>query len=128
MGILAGLKALFGIAGVTETALRVVDRIAGTDWTADQKADWILKYQEATKHQSPMRRVIAFCICLVWIVLCFGWLAATIVGRFLYDEVLNPGTTLAADISAFMDLNINEGFALLLAFYFGSAIVSGLRK
>jgi len=127
MGILTALKALFGVAGVTDTALRVVDKLAGTDWTADQKAEWILKYQEATKHQSPMRRILACCICMMWLILCLTWLTGTIIGRFMYDEVLNPGTTLAADVSAFMALNINEGFALLLAFYFGSAIVAKLK-
>lgn len=128
MGLLEGFKALFGFSGVADTALNIVNKIAGTDWTATDKAEWILKYQEATKHQSPMRRIIACCICLMWLVLSLTWLVGTLIGRFYYDETLNPGTTLAADVSAYMSLNINENFALLLAFYFGSAIVTNLRK
>lgn len=127
MGIFEGVKALFGFSGVADTALNIVNKVAGTDWTAAQKADWILQYQEATKHQSPMRRVIAAAICLMWFLLCLTWLVSTILGRFLYDEALNPGTTLSADISAFMSLNINENFALILAFYFGVAAITGLK-
>lgn len=128
MGFLVGLKALFGFSGVADTAVNIVNKLAGTDWTAPDKAEWILKYQEATKHQSPTRRLIACCICAMWILLSVTWLVGTIVGRFYYEEALNPGTTLAADVSAFMSLNINENFALLLMFYFGTAAITNLRK
>lgn len=122
------IKTVFGFSGVSDTALKIVDKIAGTDWTAKEKAQYVLDYQEATKHQSPARRFIAMCVCFVWIVLILTWLTASVVGRFAYDEVLNPGTVLAADVSAFMDLNITNPFNIILAFYFTTQILQGLKK
>ena len=122
------IKTVFGFNGVGDTALKIVDKIAGTDWTAKEKAQYVLDYQEATKHQSPARRFIAMCVCFVWIMLILTWLVASVVGRFVYDEVLNPGTVLAADVSAFMDLNITNPFNIILAFYFTTQILQGLKK
>jgi len=122
------IKKVFGFQGVSDTALKIVEKISGTDWTAKEKAQYVLDYQNATKHQSPARRFIAMCVCFVWIVLILTWLVASIVGRFMYDEVLNPGTVLAADVSAFMDLNITNPFNIILAFYFTTQILQGLKK
>lgn len=122
------LAKVFGASGVTDSALKIVDKIAGTDWTAKEKAQYVLDYQEATKHQSPARRFIAMCVCFVWILLILTWLVASIVGRFAYEEILNPGTVLAADVSAFMDLNITNPFNIILAFYFTTQILQGLKK
>ena len=122
------IKTVFGFNGVGDTALGIINKIAGTDWTAKEKAQYVLDYQEATKHQSPARRFIAMCVCFVWIMLILTWLVASVVGRFVYDEVLNPGTVLAADVSAFMDLNITNPFNIILAFYFTTQILQGLKK
>ena len=122
------LTALFGISGVSDTALGIIKKISGTDWTDKEKAQFILDYQEATKHQSPARRIIAIAIAFVWVVLIMSWFVASTVGRFAYDTALNPGTVLAADISAFIDLNITSPFNIILAFYFTTQILSGLKK
>lgn len=122
------LVAIFGFSGVGDTALRIVDKLAGTDWTAKEKAQYVLDYQEATKHQSPARRFIAICIALIWVSLVLTWTVASVIGRFAYDTALSPGTVLAADISAFMDLNITNPFNIILAFYFTTQILNGLKK
>ena len=122
------LKSLLGIEPVVTTATKLIDKLAGTDFTDKEKAQWILDYHDKTKHQSPMRRIIACSITFMWMILGLCWFVSSIIGRFYYDEVINPGTALAADVSAFMSLNINEGFALLLAFYFASGILSHLKK
>lgn len=122
------IKGLFGFSSVVESATKIVDKIAGTDWLPQQKADFLLQYMEATKHQSPARRFIATMIALVWLLMAICWLVSSGVGRFFYDEALNPGTVFAADISAFMSLNINEGFGLILMFYFGVHGVSVLSS
>ena len=119
---------VFGFSGVADTALKIVEKISGTDWTAKEKAQYVLDYQNATKHQSPARRFIAMCVCFVWIVLILTWLVASISGRFAYDTALNPGTVLAADVSAFMDLNITNPFNIILAFYFTTQILNGLKR
>lgn len=122
------IKTVFGFSGVADTALKIVEKISGTDWTAKEKAEYVLNYQNATKHQSPARRFIAICIALVWVTLVLVWTVASVVGRFAYDTALNPGTVLAADISAFVDLNVTSPFNIILAFYFTTQILNGLKK
>ncbi len=56
------IKSIFGFEGVGESALKIVDKIAGTDWTPEQKAEYTLKVMEAKKHESPARRVMAYMI------------------------------------------------------------------
>lgn len=122
------LAAIFGFSGVADSALRIVDKIAGTDWTAKEKAQYVLDYQEATKHQSPARRFIAICIMMVWAVLILSWLVGSILGRFVFGGALNAGTVFAADVSAFIALNITDPFNIILAFYFTTQILNGLKK
>ena len=122
------IKAVFGFSGVGDTALKIVEKVTGTDDSPDKKREFILAWEAATKHKSPMRRIIAASITFMWLLLCVAWLVNTIIGRYVYDEALNPGTVLAADISAFMSLNINEYFALIVGFYFVMNIVSGVKK
>ena len=122
------IKGIFGFSSVIDSATKIVDKIAGTDWLPQQKADFLLQYMESTRHQSPARRFIATMIAMVWLLMAVCWLISSGVGRFFYDEALNPGTVLAADISAFMSLNINDGFSMILAFYFGVHGVSVLSS
>jgi len=110
-----GLKTIFGLDGVGSTALKIVDRMAGTDWTPEQEAEFILKHAEVTKHQSPMRRFIAGTYTIAWLVLIATWLIATVCGRMF--ESANA-ILLAGDISSFMSSNINLAMNGILAFYF----------
>ena len=122
------LAAIFGFSGVADSALRIVDKLAGVDWTAKEKAQYVLDYQNSTKHQSPARRFIAVCIMVVWVLLILSWLAASMIGRFYLDGTLNAGTVFAADVSAFIALNITDPFNIILAFYFTTQILNGLKK
>lgn len=115
MSILAGLKAVFGFDGVSNSAMKIVDKIAGTDWTPQQQADFILKHAEATKYQSPMRRLIAGVYVIVWAIMTLTWLTSSIFARsFDYSGAL----LLAGDISTFLSSNINLAMNGILAFYF----------
>ena len=53
--IALGLKSLFSSSGAGETALKIVEKISGTDWNPQQQADFIIAYQNATKHMSLAR-------------------------------------------------------------------------
>lgn len=94
MSFLAGLKAFFSFEGVANSALKIVDKIAGTDWTPKEQADWILKYQEATKHQSPARRFIAIAFTLGMALFGFVYLATGCLA-YLYVFLASSGDTLA---------------------------------
>jgi hypothetical protein len=123
-----GLKAIFGFSGVGDTALKIVEKITGTDDSPDKKREFILAWLASTKHQSVARRVIAVGMFLLWSVMILTWLVSSIVGRFCYDIAINPGTVLAADVSAFMSLNLSEPMNLVLIFYFSVQAVNSFRK
>ena len=117
----AKLVGFFGFSGVADTALNIVNRIAGTDLTPGQSMEFILKYQEATKHQSPTRRLIAAVYVFVWVTLVMAWLSSTGYGR-LFDA---PNALLfAGDILEFMKSNVNVAMNGIIAFYF----LIGMRK
>lgn len=115
MSLISAVKSLFGFSGVGESALKIVDKIAGTDWTPEQKADWILRYQEATKHQSVTRRFIALSVALAWLLLVLSWLVSAIIG---HASEIQGGIALANATKEFMSSNVNIAFNALLSFYF----------
>lgn len=115
MDIWGGLKTIFGFDGVGNTALKIVDKMAGTDWTPQQQADFILKHAEVAKHQSPMRRFIAGSYTIAWLMMIITWLSASIYGRALSAP---NALLLASDVSAFMSSNVNIAMNGILAFYF----------
>ena len=121
MNIFSKVKDIFGFKGVGESAIRIVDRLAGTDWTPQQQSDFILKHAEVTKYQSPTRRAIALVLLFEWSLMVNLWLFFRIYGAIKHSAA---STLLSADISAFMVSNINVGFSGLLAFYF----IIGTRK
>lgn len=94
MSFLAGLKAFFSFQGVANSALKIVDKLAGTDWTSKEKAEWLLKYQEATKHQSPARRFIAVAFTLGMALFGFSYLMSGAVAQ-VYIFIATTGDTLA---------------------------------
>ena len=115
MSIWKGLKAIFGFDGVGSTALKIVDKIAGTDWTPAQKAEFILKHAEVAKYQSPMRRFIAGSYTVAWLLLVLMWASSTAYGR-LFDAP--SAILLAGDVVMFMASNVNIAMNGILAFYF----------
>ena len=115
MGFWTGLKSIFGFEGVGNTAMKIVDRIAGTDWTPAQQAEFILKHAEVAKHQSPMRRFIAGSYTIAWLMLVFTWTVSAGCGRFIGIE---GATLFAGDILEFMASNVNVAMNGILAFYF----------
>ncbi len=121
MSIWEGIKSVFGFEGVGESALKIVDKLAGTDFTAKEKADYILKYMETTKHQSPTRRIIAVLFMSEQIMLVTVWLFSTAANRLL--EHAGAGL-LAADVNAFLQSNVNISLGLIISFYF----IIGVKK
>lgn len=94
MSFWARVAAFFSFDGVANSALKLFDKIAGTDWTPQQRADWILKYHEATKHQSPARRFIAVAFTVGMALFGFSYLASGCIAQ-LYVFIASNGDTLA---------------------------------
>lgn len=115
MSIWAGVKSVFGFDGVGETALKIVDKIAGTDWTPEQRAEYHLKYMEVTKYQSPTRRILAILYMSEQFMLVTVWTASSVANR-LFE--LPGADLLATDISLFLQSNVNVGLGVIVSFYF----------
>lgn len=121
MGLWDGVKAVFGFDGVGNSALKIVDKLAGTDWTPKEQAQFILDHANATKHQSPTRRMMAILITIEWFLLANAWLVSTICGRLLE---LESCLMIASDVSSFLQSDINLLINGLMAFYF----LIGMKK
>ena len=147
MSLLAGLKAFFSFEGVANSALKIVDRIAGTDWTSKEKAEWMLKYQEATKHQSPARRFIAIAFTLgmalfgftylmagataqayVFIFTTGDTLAQVAASQNLAEIRIKPLLTLQNDCYVYMKEVLANPMTWILGFYFAVDIGSKIKK
>lgn len=115
MGLFDGLKKIFGFEGVGETALKIVDKIAGTDWTPKEKAEYTLKYMEATKYQSPTRRVLAILYMSEQFMLCTVWVVTSAMFRLAGIEGAGE---FATDINEFLQSNVNVGLGVIVSFYF----------
>lgn len=115
MSLWSGIKSAFGFDGVGESALKIVDKIAGTDWTPKEKAQFVLDHATATKYQSPTRRIIAVVYLFIWSILVLSWVASS-----AYGHALNAPNSLklAKDIYDFMGNNVNVYMNGILAFYF----------
>jgi hypothetical protein len=119
------IKGLFAADSVVNTATKIVDKIAGTDWTPKDKADFILNFQESTKHQSPARRFIALCVTAVWVLLVVSMALSYIAGNLLGSpEVL----MIAKDMKMIMADLIREPFNLIIGFYFVIGTMNSFKK
>lgn len=119
------IKELFGIDAVVGSATKIIDKIAGTDWTSKEKAEWIVQYMSATKHQSPARRFIAISVTLVWCLMIITWLSGVIVGQALD---IKAATSIASAVKVFMADTIKEPFNYVIMFYFAVAALNKFGK
>ena len=119
------IRSLFGIDTVVNTATKIIEKIAGTDWTAKEKADWILRYQDATKHQSLARRFIAILVSFVYSILIATLAVSYIVGNVTSSpEIL----MIAKDIKMLMKDLILEPFNYIIMFYFALGAINSIKK
>lgn len=131
--ILEGIKALFGTTKVADTAVDFVRKIGGLDeLSAKEKLDAAMQYMQATKHQSPTRRLIAKLFVCGFMLFTFVWLVATIAFRLnaglggpeILTEQLN---LLSGDLFAMIKELLSQPLNLVLIFYFtlGAGILNG---
>jgi len=122
MSILATLAGMFATQKAADAAIGLLERFGHSEMTAQEKADWFLKYQEATKHQSPMRRFIALAVTLMWSVVLLTWLALVIVS--IWFDVSQQ----IIMVRMFFTENITSPYNLIIGFYFGTHMVSSLSS
>ena len=89
-----------------------------------KRIEMLTEYQRATRHQSPMRRFIAFCFTSLAVLFVLAWLVIQSVGT-LAD--LQEYVYMAARIKNFYTDVLLMPTSLVLAFYFGTGTVNSLK-
>ena len=123
--MLSFIKSLFGMDAVVNSATKIIDKIAGTDWTAKEKADWVLSYQQATKNQSPARRFIAISVTLIWFLVMLGMIVGYLVGDLLE---MSRALIFANDMKMVIKDQISEPFNYVIMFYFAMGAINSIKK
>lgn len=151
MGFVA--KAGAWIAGIfsngrgADVALNIVEKISGTDWTPKEQAQFVIDYQNATKHQSAARRFIAIAFTFGMALFGFVYIATSALA-YLYVFFSSTGDTLAQvaasqnlaeirvkplltlknDAYVYMKEVLSNPMTWILGFYFAVDIGSKFRK
>lgn len=123
--MLGFIKGLFSESKVVDSAMKIVDKIAGTDFTTKEKADFVLKYQEATKHQSPARRFVAVTLTGAYVFMSLLFVLGLVADYFLG---VAGASDFSDEIKSFMADNIKEPFNYVIIFYFGIAAINGIKS
>lgn len=126
MSILSMIAGIFSTGRVADTAVDIVRKMTDVDSMNDkEKAQFVLDYMNATRHQSPMRRVIAFITVFMWALLILSWLVFSGIGWMLdIDGAVN----FSGSIYSFTKEVILTPYSILLGFYFANGLLTSLPK
>lgn len=136
VGVAKWTASLFATEKAGDVALKIVERISGTEWTPQEQAQFLIDYQKATAHQSVMRRVIVFSIVFGMAFYGFGYLITGTIAQFyvflasngdtvaslsasqnLAKMTVQPLLTLQNDMYVYMKDVLNEPFTYAVGFY-----------
>jgi len=119
MGLLTSLGSFFGSSGFANTANDAIRKVGGLDdLNGKERIDKFIEVLKVTQQQSPARRMIAFVVAGIWALLVVCWLLMIGLNQF----------AAAMAIKEFMKETVTEPFNYIIAFYFVSAILSGIKK
>ena len=126
MPVIGWIASLFASSKVQDLAIDGLRQVSGlNDMTAKEKSDYIIKYIEVTKHQSPMRRLIAFTLTMLYASVIILWLGSTAVGYYMG---IPAALELAGAVKMFMGDVIVQPFNIILSFYFVTQIAGKFGK
>jgi len=151
MSILASVgvwaASLFSSEKAGDVALKIVERVSGTDWTPQQQAQFMIDYQKATAHQSVMRRVVVCSIVFGMAFFGFGYYVASVAAQFyvffassgdtvaqvamsqnLAEIRVKPLLSLQNDLYVYMKDILNEPFTYAVLFYLGIGVAGKIKK
>jgi hypothetical protein len=125
-GIATFVGGLFSSSKAQDTAIDAVRKLGGLDdMNSKEKAQFLLDYMAATKHQSPVRRLIAFALTALYSLVVLLWLVYSGVG---YLSSFTPAMELAGATRAFLETVLVQPFNILLGFYFVTNIAQRMGK
>lgn len=117
-----------GLLGTDKAASLAIDMIrdkAGlNELSGKEKAQFILDYMASTKHQSPVRRLLAVIVAVIWSLFIIGWAVLCVVGN-MFDV---QGAITTAGLFFSMIKEVSPYFAGCMAFYFSAGIVNSAKS
>jgi len=124
LGITTFLAGLFSSTKMQDTAIDAVRKLGGLDdLNHKEKAQFLLDYMRETKHQSPVRRLIALLLTFAYVSVIIVWLVSAGSG-YLLNYV--PAMEYAGAVKLFMESTLTQPFNIILSFYFVMNIASKL--
>lgn len=124
-GIASFFGGLFSSSRMQDTAIDALRKVGGLDAaTAQEQMDFVLKYVEATKHQSTVRRFIALLLTCLYSILILCWVLFAGIG-YLADYVV--ALEYAGAVKNFMVDTVVQPFNIILSFYFVMNIAGKLK-
>lgn len=125
-GLTAFFAGLFSSSKAQDTAIDAVRKLGGLDdMNSKEKAQFLLDYMAATKHQSPVRRLIALALTALYSLVAGLWLVYSGVG-YLFNYL--PAMELAGATRVFLENVVTQPFNILLSFYFVTNIAQRMGK
>ena len=124
-GLASFFAGMFSTARMQDTAIDAVRKLGGLDeMSQKEKAQFLLDYVNATRHQSVVRRFIAVLLTLVYVCIITVWVVSAGLG---YHGYL-PALEFAGAVRQFMESVILTPFNLVLSFYFVTQIAGNLKR
>lgn len=124
--IAAFFGGLFSSSRMQDTAVDALRKMGGLDdLNPKEKADFLLKYIEATRHQSATRRFIALTLTLTFCLFVGTWWIAAAVGHLFAIEA---ALMLAIAAKGFFLEIVFAPFNIILSFYFVMNIADRVGK
>lgn len=125
-GVATFFAGLFSSTKMQDTAIDAVRKLGGLDeMSAKERHQFFLDYINSTKHQSPVRRLIALALTLAYTTLILVWLVAAGIG---FNAGYTPAIEYAGAVKMFMESVVVQPFNIILAFYFVVNIAQKMGK
>lgn len=119
-GVASFFAGLFSSTKMQDTAIDAVRKLGGLDeMSAKEKSQFLLDYMQQTKHQSPVRRLIALSLTVAYSTILLVWILAAGVG---YLWTYTPAIEYAGAVKMFMESTLVQPFNIILSFYFVTQI------
>lgn len=124
---------MFSSSKLQDTAIDGIRKLGGLDEMSDkEKADFLLSYMQQTKHQSPMRRFIAFAFVIGFMLFTGAWLITTVLFRVGMGFGWSPALMgqldmLSDDIFAMTKEILLNPVNIIVGFYFVTDIARRVR-
>lgn len=112
----SAIAGLFSSSKAQDLAIDGLRKLGGlNDMTPAEKSQYVLDYMNATKHASPVRRLIALALTALYVLVIVIWLSVLGFGLF---TTAPAALSFAGELKVFLAEVLTQPFNIILAFYF----------